>query len=224
MSESVKKIWDYLQFKTGNAYGTAAIMGNLMAESSLNPECATGKNKTPNYAKDADTGAIDFEHDGVAFGLAQWCYHTRKKGLLDLAKMRGVSVGCMDVQIEYLLNEMSEKYKSVWKVVQSTNSIREASDIVMLKYEKPATTTEAAKQKRAEYGQRYYDLYAKDPAPSGKKMVRATSQVNIRMTPDKKLAKVGELKKGQELEWIATENGWHKVAVWVSGDFSEVRS
>jgi hypothetical protein len=44
------------------------------------------------------------------------------------------------------------------------------------------------------------------------------------MTPDKKIAKVGELKKGQELEWIATENGWHKVAVWVSGDFSEVRS
>ena len=64
-----KMIWDYLYQNTGNAIGAAAIMGNLMAESSLNPQCATGKNRTANYAKDADNGAVDFVNDGVAFGL-----------------------------------------------------------------------------------------------------------------------------------------------------------
>ena len=44
-----KAIWDYLLKATGNGSGTAAIMGNLMAESSLNPICATGKNKTEHY-------------------------------------------------------------------------------------------------------------------------------------------------------------------------------
>lgn len=221
-----KVIWDCLLSMVGNVYGTAAIMGNLMAESSLNPQCATGKNKTANYTKDADNGAVDFVNDGVAFGLVQWCFCTRKQGLLNYAKSTGRSVGHLQMQLEYLVKEMSENYKTAWKTVQSTNSIRTASDLVMLKYEKPASTSEAAKKKRAIYAQMFYDKFAGDPspAPSGKKMVRAKTQVNIRMTPDKKLAKVGELKKGQELEWIATENGWHKVAVWVSGDFSEVRS
>ena len=54
-----KVIWDCLLSLVGNVYGTAAIMGNLMAESSLNPQCATGKNKTANYAKDADNGAAN---------------------------------------------------------------------------------------------------------------------------------------------------------------------
>ena len=221
-----KVIWDCLLPLVGNVYGTAAIMGNLMAESSLNPQCATGKNKTANYTKDADNGAVDFVNDGVAYGLVQWCFCTRKQGLLNYAKSTGRSVGHLQMQLEYLVKEMSENYKTAWKTVQSTNSIRTASDIVMLKYEKPASTSEAAKKKRADYAQMFYDKFAGDPspAPSGKKMVRATSQVNIRITPDKKIARVGELKKGQELEWIATENGWHKVAVWVSGDFSEVRS
>ena len=221
-----KVIWDCLLSLVGNVYGTAAIMGNLMAESSLNPQCATGKNKTANYAKDADNGAVDFVNDGVAFGLVQWCFCKRKQGLMDYAKATGRSVGHLQMQLEYLVKEMSENYKTAWKTVQSTNSIRTASDIVMLQYEKPASTSEVAKKKRADYAQKFYDQFAGSlsPAPSGKKKVRATSQVNIRMTPNKKLAKVGELKKGQELEWIATENGWHKVAVWVSGDYSEVRS
>ena len=226
-----KVIWDCLLTKIENEFGVAAIMGNLMAESSLNPRNATNLKKTgyttvDQYIIASDDGVHDFAHDGVAFGLVQWCYWSRKQGLLEYAKKTGRSVGHLQMQLEYLVKEMSENYKTAWKTVQSTNSIRTASDIVMLKYEKPASTSEVAKKKRAYYAQKFYDQFAgsPSPAPSGKKMVRATSQVNIRMTPDKKLAKVGELKKGQELEWIATENGWHKVAVWVSGDYSEVRS
>ena len=230
-----KVIWDYLLQKTGNAYGTAAIMGNLMAESSLNPENATGKNKTPNYVSDADAGAIDFAHDGVAFGLVQWCYHTRKQGLLDFAKAKGASVGDLNVQLEYMCKEMSESYKSVWSAVTSATNIRSASDVVMLKYEKPAGTSEAAKQKRANYGQKYYDQFAgvtPEPTPTPtptEKYVVATSNVNIRLGNSKRYEKVGTLRKGSKLRWIATSaDGWHAVpygenVCWISGEFSEVK-
>jgi hypothetical protein len=224
-SVNEKVIWDWLLAKTGDEIGTAAIMGNLMAESSLNPACATGKNKTTNYAKDADKGAVDFENDGVAFGLVQWCFRGRKKGLMEYAKSTGRSVGHLQMQLEYMVKEMRESYKSVWAAVTDAKDLRTVSDLVMLRYEKPANTSETAKQKRAAYGLKFLREFSRITAqPAGKRMVRAKAQVNIRSGAGKSNQKVGSLEKGQCLEWLATANGWHKVAVWVSGEFSEVVS
>ena len=114
-------------------------MGNLMTESSLNPRCVTGI-KDPEYICKADNDEIDFAHDGHAFGLVQWCYYTRKGGLQGYAKQVGRSVGDLQMQLEYLVKEMSQEYKSVWKAVTEAMNIRTASDTVMLKYEKPSTT------------------------------------------------------------------------------------
>jgi len=225
-----KTIWDFLLQKTGNAYGTAAIMGNLMAESSLNPRCVTGI-KDPEYICKADNEEIDFAHDGHAFGLVQWCYYTRKGGLLAYAKQTGRSVGHLQMQLEYLVKEMSQDYKSVWNAVCTAKDIRSASDIVMLKYEKPSGTSEAAKKKRADYGKMFYVEYGMldpepepAPQPSGKKMVRAKSQVNIRSGPGMSNQILGELKGKRTAELISTENGWHKIAVYVKAEFTEVIS
>lgn len=220
-------IWNFIQSKTKNQYGTAAIMGNLMAESSLNPHCVTGI-KDPEYICKADNDEIDFAHDGHAFGLVQWCYYTRKGGLQGYAKQVGRSVGDLQMQLEYLVKEMSQDYKSVWSAVTTSKSIRGISDTVMLKYEKPGNTSEAAKQKRANYAQKFYDQFAEKPepaptpAPSGKKMVRAKSQVNIRSGPGKNYDLLGELKGPKKAELISTENGWHKIAVYVKAEFTEV--
>jgi len=223
-----KIIWDFLLQKTGNAFGTAAIMGNLMAESSLNPRCVTGI-KDPEYICKADNDEIDFAHDGHAFGLVQWCYYTRKGGLQGYAKQVGRSVGDLQMQLEYLVKEMSQDYKSVWKAVTEAKSIRTASDTVMLKYEKPAGTSETAKAKRGAYAQKFYAEFAKPapeptPAPSGKKMVRAKIQVNIRSGPGMSNPILGELKGNRTAELISTENGWHKIAVYVKAEFTEVIS
>ena len=225
-----KVIWDFLLKSTGNEIGTAAIMGNLMAESSLNPRCVTGI-KDPEYICKADNDEIDFAHDGHAFGLVQWCYYTRKGGLQAYAKQKGRSVGDLQLQLEYLVKEMSQDYKSVWKAVTEAKDIRTASDTVMLKYEKPATTSEAAKKKRADYGKLLYVEYGMPdpepspaPKPSGKKMVRAKRQVNIRSGPGKNNPKIGELKSCDTVELIGEENGFYKVAAYVMKDFSEVIS
>ena len=227
-----KVIWDFLLQKTGNERGTAAIMGNLMAESSLNPRCVTGI-KDPEYICKADNEEIDFAHDGHAFGLVQWCYYTRKGGLQGYAKQRGVSVADLTMQLEYLVKEMSQDYKSVWSAVVNAKDIRTASDIVMLKYEKPAGTSEKSKAKRSSYAQKFYAEFAKpdpepepqpEPQPSGKKMVRAKSQVNIRSGPGKNNPILGELKGNRTAELLSTENGWHKIAVYVMAEYAEVIS
>ena len=227
-----KVIWDFLLQKTGNAYGTAAIMGNLMAESSMNPRCVTGLAKTgyPNeaqYILASDDGVHDFAHDGAAFGLVQWCYYTRKGGLQAYAKQTGRSIADLQTQLEYMVKEMSQDYKSVWSAVVNAKDIRTASDIIMLKYEKPKTTTEAAKKKRADWGKLLYvecGMPEPEPAPqpSGKKMVRARRQVNIRSGPGKKYPVLGELKGIHQAELISTEDGWHKIAVYVKAEFAEV--
>lgn len=222
-----KIIWDYLLQKVKNPYGVAAIMGNLMAESSLNPVNATGKNKTSRYVDDADNGRIDFAHDGVAFGLVQWCYWSRKQGLLDFAKSKRKSVGDIYVQLDYMWNEL-QKYSTVLTAVLDAKDIRTASDIFMLKYEKPAGTGDAARQKRAAYGLKFYDTYAgKQPSPSptppvSGSYVFATKNVNIRTGNSMENEKVGVLPAGHQLQYLETKDGWHAVKLWVSGEFSKV--
>lgn len=238
-----QNIWDFLYGKTKNAYGTAALMGNLMAESGLNPVCATGLKKTKyenviTYIADSDNGNHDFAHDGVAFGLVQWCYYSRKQGLLVFAIQKGGSISDLNIQLEFMWQEL-HGYRTVLNAILNAKSIREASDVIMLKYEKPADISETMKKRRADYGQKFYDQFAAvktgdvteainkseqtaTTQSAGKKYVRTTSSVNARSGKSTKTDKLGVFLKGKDLEWIATENGWHKVAVWVSGDFSKV--
>ena len=156
-------IWDYLYQKIGNSYGVAALMGNLFAESSLNPICANGVKKlgltNAQYTAITDEGKNDnFITDGIAYGLVQWCYKTRKKGLLERARTKKVSIGNIYLQLDYLWEEL-QSYKTVLNALCTAKNIREASDIVMLKYEKPANKSETIKERRASYGQKYFNKY-----------------------------------------------------------------
>lgn len=232
-----KIIWDFLYNKCKNAYGTAALMGNLMAESSLNPLCTNGVKDGQKYATDADAGKFDFAHDGKAFGLVQWCYWSRKQGLLDYAKDRG-SVGGIMNQLEYMYKELSESYKTVWNSIVSSKNIRETSDIIMLKYEKPSNTTETMRQRRANYGQTYYDMFASsdlpdnpgknEPISSPKKVIVTKDRVNLRAGNGTNFSRISQVNKNAMYEWVATsENGWYAIkipgkVVWVSSEFSKL--
>lgn len=156
-------IWNYLYEKIKNSYGVAALMGNLFAESSFNPKCANGAKKlgltNESYTMVVDEGKNDnFITDGVAYGLVQWCYKTRKQGLLLLSRATNRSIGDIQLQLDYLWQEL-QAYKTVLNALYGAKNIREVSDIVMLKYEKPAGTSEKAKAKRAEYGMKYFNKY-----------------------------------------------------------------
>ena len=230
-----KEIWDYLLYRTKNEYGTAAIMGNLMAESSMNPKNTTGLKKTgystvDQYVLASDDGVHDFIHDGVAFGFVQWCYYSRKQGFYNYVKSKNGFIADAKLQLEYLIKEMSESYKSAWAAVVNATDIRSASDVVMLKYEKPGNTSEVMKQRRAAYGQKYYDLYAKgEPQVMGKEVHIIKDKVNIRCGNGLAYSRLGQVSKNTVFQWVATaENGWHAIVYktqvgWVSGEFSQVK-
>ena len=161
-----KAIWDYLAGKGLNACAVAGLMGNLYAESGLNScNLQNSYNKSLNMTDAQYTAAVDngsygnFVKDKAGYGLAQWTYHTRKQALFDYAKKAGASIGSLDMQLAFLWDEL-QGYKSVISTLKGAESVRAASDAVLLGFEKPADQSEAVQKKRAEYGEAYYKKYA----------------------------------------------------------------
>ena len=167
VTDTAKAIWDFLISKGLNAYAAAGLMGNLHAESALNPKnLQNTSNKKLNLTDEEYTQKVDdgtytnFVRDSAGYGLAQWTYWSRKQNLHEFAKSAGKSIGDLSMQLEFLWNEL-QGYKTVINTLKTAKSIREASDAVITGYEKPADQSEGAKKKRAEYGQVYFDRYTK---------------------------------------------------------------
>lgn len=163
--EEEQRIWDFLLGLTDNSIGAAALMGNLAKESGL---AATNMENAYeevmgyddlSYTAAADSGRYQrFTTDGVGYGLAQWTYPSRKERLLTLARERGTSVGDLGTQLELIALELAET--SILEDLKTAASIPEASDIVMLRYERPADQSEETRQRRAGACQYFYQKYA----------------------------------------------------------------
>ena len=177
------EIWYFLKNKGLNDYGVASLMGNLQAESGLNPcnmensyERKLGfTDKT--YVQAIDNGTYtkeQFVHDAVGFGVAQWTWHSRKKALYEYAKSKGVSIGDLTMQLEFLYQELSTSYKSVLSTLKNATSILEASNAVLFKFENPADQSVSVQNYRASLGQKFYDKYAGQKVETPQETVQAT--------------------------------------------------
>lgn len=162
-----KKIWDFLYGKIGNYYGVAGVMGNLYAECGLRSNNLQNTyERSLNYTDEAYTKAVDngtytnFIKDSAGYGLAQWTYWSRKEALLKYAQSKQKSIGDFEMQLEFLWKELSENYKGVVEELKSATSILAASNSILTKYERPADQSEAVQNKRASFGQNYYNKYA----------------------------------------------------------------
>ena len=178
LHEDMRKIWKQLTKAGLTQEGAAGLMGNLYAESGCIPNrveilCLKRLAELGKYYTDATYTA--FVDDGTisrasflnplpgkqyGYGLAQWTSPGRKGKLYDHCKAQKVSIGNLAAQLDFLVSELQTSYQSVWKVLTSTDSIREASDYVLTKFEMPSDTSEAVKQARAGYGQGIYDQLA----------------------------------------------------------------
>lgn len=225
-----KKIWDFLLDKIGNSYGVAGLMGNLYVESKLNSDYlqssyARKLNMTSSeYTEAVDNGSYNsFIDDKAGYGLAQWTFWSRKEALLNYAKSKNKSIGDLDMQLEYLWNEI-QSYKTVMSVLKTAQSVREASDVVLERYEKAADQSNDAKIRRCEFGLIYYNKYV----PGQKIVTITTDRVNIRNGNGKQYKRILLSFKGNKFPWVTTVGDWHAIVVkeqvgWVSGEFSEVR-
>lgn len=168
-----QKIWNFFKSKgILSDVQIAGLMGNLYAESGLNPANLQNTAEARLGLSDAAyTAAVDngshknFASDNVGYGLCQWTYSPRKAGLLSYAKVRGRSIGDLEMQVEYIHKELTGTFSYVLTALKAAKTVREASDVVLLKFEAPADQSEAVKVKRASYGQGYYDKF-KTVAPT----------------------------------------------------------
>lgn len=165
-STNEQKIWNYLKAKGLPDCGIAGLMGNLYAESGLIPTNLQNSYEKKLGLTDAEyTAAVDsgeyqnFATDCAGYGLAQWTYRTRKKNLLDFATKAKKSIGDLEMQLDFLWKEL-QGYTTVLKTLKAAGTVREASDSVLVNFERPADQSEAVKTRRASYGQTFYSKFS----------------------------------------------------------------
>lgn len=177
ITEVMRKTWEHL-IKAGlTKEGTAGLMGNLYAESLCNPVCLENlciqryKERQGKIYTSAVYGAL--VDDGTisrnefirpmgyqyGWGLCQWTSPGRKGKLYDHCKARKVSIGDLQAQLDFLITELQQSYPSVWHVLTTTDSITDASDIVLTKFEMPADTGYTVRTTRANYGFEFYNHF-----------------------------------------------------------------
>ena len=206
VSDPEKTIWDYLMGKIGNACGAAGLMGNLYAESGLKANNLQNSfNKKLNIMDEEYTMLVDGGHypdfvtDKAGYGLAQWTFWSRKQALLDYAREHKKSIGDLQMQLDFLWKELNESYRAVLTVLKSADSVKQASDAVLLWYERPADQSDAVMVKRAGYGEGYLKKYggsAEKPVSGG--MTNADCPFLVRIT-----AKDLRIRKG-----AGTDKAW----------------
>lgn len=179
-------IWDFFKKKGLNDYGIAGLMGNLFAESGLKPTNLQNSYERSLGMNDAEyTAAVDsgfytnFVEDSAGYGLAQWTYWSLKRDMLEFHKAKNKSIGDLNTQLEFLAHQLTTEFKrTVWDVLTKATSVLEASNAVLLNFERPADQSTKVQNTRASYGQTYYDKYA--------------TKTTIPVKPDKPSIKVPE--------------------------------
>ncbi len=164
-ANSAEKIWNYLRSRGYTPAGTAGLMGNLRAESGLKTdnvqdsyESAYGDDETyTNAINSKSRSRNSFTNDEVGYGLAQWTYNSRKAGLYDHTVGVGKKINDLEGQVSYLIKELENDYPGVNNLLKRTNSVDDASDKVLIDFERPAVPNYS---QRRSYSNEYYSRYA----------------------------------------------------------------
>ena len=191
LAQNEVTIWNFFKAKSLTDYAVAGLMGNLYAESGLSQiNLQNTGNKSLGLTDSQYTNAVDsnvytnFVKDSQGYGLAQWTYHTRKKALLEYAKSKNTSIGDLQTQLEFLYKELSTSYKTQLNKINKATSVKEASDVILKEYEQPANQGSTVQTKRANYGNNYYNKYAKIQQATTTKFVKGktyTLQVELKV-------------------------------------------
>lgn len=111
--ETAKKIYDFLIGKGFTSEATCGILGNMQQESSLNTSASNGSH----------------------FGLCQWG-GGRFEALKNLAKDKGKTWTNLDVQLEFLWNELCSSEKTTKDALTDCNSLLDATSSFCKLYER----------------------------------------------------------------------------------------
>lgn len=161
--EDVNAIYNYFIGQGLTNAGAAGLMGNLNEESRMDPHVVQGhlgdKSYNDQYTDKVDSGeeTVDsFSTDKVGYGLVQWTTPDRKENLYNYAKDKNKSIGDLEMQLEFIIKELKESYKSVDTILRTSNDLSTCVNIVLHSYENPTQQDTEVEQVRLSYAQEYY--------------------------------------------------------------------
>jgi len=157
---NAEKVWNFFKDHSLSPVQAAGFMGNLQAEAHFDPKLVQyGKPKASGgisrpCPKDAspddptchdDTLIVD---GNSGYGIAQWTSAGRQQALLDFSRLKGTIAGDLNTQLEFLWSELNTSYiSSVLNPLKTVGptGIREATDIVLRKFECPQACADLAR-------------------------------------------------------------------------------
>ena len=115
--------------------GATGVIGNMLAESGVDPTRLERVRKDAGYSASSDIGGKG------GFGLVQWTGQgkRRRAKLEEAAGKDKTKRNDINFQLEYLEKELKEEYSTLLSFLQSTTSVRDATEQFLTKFEKPAS-------------------------------------------------------------------------------------
>ncbi|MBQ3407921.1 MAG: C39 family peptidase [Clostridia bacterium] len=173
-SDAKEQIWNFLIDSGLTEQGAAGLMGNIEAESGFNSMCVEDDwarsdrmEFDTEYTRKVDSGEISestfvttggINSGDKGYGLVQWTTQDRKQNLYNYVKSKGTSIGDLQTQLEFLVQELQTSYSAVWNVITTSNDINECSDVVLKKFEIPRDIT-GQTPKRRQNASNIYSTY-----------------------------------------------------------------
>ena len=113
-NKNAEAILRYLTGKGLTLAQASGFVGNMKQESGLNPAIIQGgRIASPGYSP----------VNGVGFGLVQWTFTSRQRPLVNLANSTQRSITDMNVQLDYVWQEVNGAYKSTLQALTANKSI-----------------------------------------------------------------------------------------------------
>lgn len=145
--------------------GAIAMMGNIMAESSMKSTIVQRGMQNlsdADYTAMADAGGADWLKP-TGYGLCQWTLAGRKHRLREFARAQGVSVGDETVQCRFALKELQEDFSKLFDYLTSERcEVNEACDWICREFENPAVKNYSVRRAFAAEFDYLKDGYVKD--------------------------------------------------------------
>lgn len=151
--DNFARTWAFLCVGMGLSEAQASgVLGNIKAESNFSSDNAQGYAgaHNPDYKYDVN--------DGKAYGIMQWKFYSRKKGLLDTANSMGLNTSDLNAQLAFMRVESNTTCKSGWDALKTAKTVNEASDYVLQKIE---ITSDSYIDQRRQYSNTIYNVMSK---------------------------------------------------------------
>jgi hypothetical protein len=152
-SDNAERIYNFFISKGFQPIHAAGIMGNMKAESGLNPK-RVQNTQTPEG--DRDNITVDGR---TGYGLVQWTSRGRQQGLADLAASRSAISGDLSVQLDYIMIELEGAYrKGSYEPLLASTTVEEATNVILEDYERPADIS-GQRPIRQQFAREFLTLY-----------------------------------------------------------------